>query len=86
MGLCYAGLGLRQECVQAFERARGLAPNDPDVLFNLGLAYEDVARRPGWPPPRRPCRIGDAAALYRRVLELAPSYQAAKDRLKEIGD
>ena len=27
----------------------------------------------------------EAIALYRRVLELAPSYQAARDRLKGLG-
>jgi tetratricopeptide (TPR) repeat protein len=60
--------------VRVLQRARGLAPNDPDVLFNLGLAYEDAAGELG-------SGRQDAIALYQRVLELAPTYQAARERL-----
>jgi tetratricopeptide (TPR) repeat protein len=80
LGLCYGAMGQPQECVQTLERARGLAPNDPDVLYNLGLAYEDVAEGGAAGDAVR----SDAAALYRRVLALAPAYQAAKDRLAEL--
>jgi tetratricopeptide (TPR) repeat protein len=80
LGLCYAGLGRRADCVQILERARGLAPNDPDVLFNLGLAYEDAAAAAGGETDTR----DDAVALYRRVLELAPTYQAARERLDAL--
>jgi tetratricopeptide (TPR) repeat protein len=80
MGMCQAATGRPQECLRTFERARSLAPNDPDVLYNLGLAYEDAAA------------VGEggvstdhAVDLYRRVLQLAPEYQAARDRLKALG-
>ena len=79
LGLCHAALGRRRECVQVLERARSLAPNDPEVLYNLGLAYEDAASESGGSPG-----IDDAIALYRRVLELAPTYKAARDRLDAL--
>ena len=78
--MCHASLGRPKDCVRAFEQARRLAPNDPDVLYNLGLAYEDVAAA-----GEGPIGPDEAIALYRRVLELAPSYQAARDRLKGLG-
>jgi tetratricopeptide (TPR) repeat protein len=79
LGLCYAALGRRRECVQALQRARSLAPNDPDVLYNLGLAYEDAAEGEDGQTA-----YNQAAALYRRVLELAPAYKAARERLDAL--
>jgi tetratricopeptide (TPR) repeat protein len=79
LGLCHAAVGRRRECVQVLERARSLAPNDPDVLYNLGLAYEDAASEGGGHPS-----IDSAIALYRRVLDLAPTYKAARDRLDAL--
>ncbi len=80
LGMCYAALGRTEECRRAFEQARRLAPNDPDVLFNLGLAYEDADD-----DGEGAVSTGDAVALYRRVLRLAPSYDPARRRLGELG-
>ena len=89
LGMCYAALGRPADCLRVFERARRLAPNDPDVLFNLGLAYEDAAAigRDGAPETAGNGTVGtdDAVALYLRVLELAPSYEAARERLEALG-
>jgi tetratricopeptide (TPR) repeat protein len=88
LGMCYAALGRPADCLRVFERARRLAPNDPDVLFNLGLAYEDAAATgPDEPAAadEQTVSTDDAVALYRRVLDLAPSYQGARDRLEALG-
>jgi tetratricopeptide (TPR) repeat protein len=77
--MCQAALDAPAECLRAFERARRLAPNDPDVLFNLGLAYEDAAS-----VSDGAVDLGEAASLYRRVLELAPGYEAARKRLDAL--
>ena len=79
LGMCYAALGRPDDCRRAFERARRLAPNDPDVLFNLGLAYEDAAASSDGAVD-----LGEAASLYRRVLQLAPGYEAARKRLDAL--
>jgi len=86
LGMCYAALGRPDDCLRVFERARRLAPNDPDVLFNLGLAYEDAAAsgQDESDADTRTVTTDDAVALYRRVLELAPSYKGARDRLKAL--
>ncbi|MCX5672810.1 MAG: tetratricopeptide repeat protein, partial [Planctomycetota bacterium] len=81
LGMCYAAMGRSKDCLRTFERARSLAPNDPDVLYNLGLAYEDAVAT-----GEVSVTEDDAVALYRRVLELAPTYQAAKDRLAALED
>jgi hypothetical protein len=49
------------------------------VLFNLGLAYEDAAS-----VSNGAVDLGEAASLYRRVLELAPGYEAASKRLDAL--
>jgi tetratricopeptide (TPR) repeat protein len=79
IGMCQAALDAPAACLRAFERARSLAPNDPDVLFNLGLAYEDAAS-----VSDGAVDLGEAASLYRRVLELAPGYEAARKRLDAL--
>jgi hypothetical protein len=72
-------MGRDKECARTLEQVRNLARNDPDVLYNLGLAYEEASERSGGKVPAR-----EASALYRRVLELAPTYRAARDRLKAM--
>jgi len=81
LGMCFAALGRPRECQRAFERARRLAPNDPDVLFNLGLAYEDAATAGDGA-----VTVDDAVALYRRALDLAPTYEPARRRLETLGE
>ena len=79
LGMCQGAQGRTKECLRSFELARAIAPNDPDVLYNLGLAYEDTAA--GAKDARA---VHEAVALYQRVLELAPKYQGARERLQAL--
>lgn len=74
-GLGVANLGLGQVTAASgwLEQAYGLDSTDPDVTFNLGLAYD------------RGGRSGEAAAMYQHYLDIAPRGRArplAEERLR----
>lgn len=53
----------------AFERAKELAPDDPDVL----LGYAASLLQPSETPGGDPIVSADAAAIYQKLVELAPT-------------
>lgn len=58
--------GYWQEALFRFERARTLAPGNPEVLNNLAVALEAVGR------------YDDALTTYKKALEVAPKNQTLR--------
>lgn len=57
--------GKFEAAIAQFEEALKETPQNPDVLYNLALAYEDASR------------LDDALTTYNRVLNLEPTYVPA---------
>lgn len=57
--------GKFEAAIVQFEEALKETPQNPDVLYNLALAYEDAGR------------LDDALTTYNRVLNLEPTYVPA---------
>ncbi|MFQ5667060.1 MAG: tetratricopeptide repeat protein [Candidatus Binatia bacterium] len=64
LGVANLGLGRASTAATWLEAAYAHAPNNPDVVVNLGLSYDRLGR------------AAQAAALYRRYLRIAPSGDA----------
>jgi len=58
------------DAIAAFERARGIRPDQAPVHYNLGLAYQRAGR------PQ------DAQTAFRAALEVDPSYEKAREALE----
>ncbi len=65
----HAGLGQAREAEQLFQRAVGLAPNEPEAHFQFGVFYDSRQQH------------AKAAERFRKVLSLAPSDPQAYDYL-----
>ena len=75
LGAATLALGQAPEAVGWLEQALALAPNEPDVVFNLALAYDRSER------PR------DARRLYQHYLDIAARGRArrfAEERLQRL--
>jgi Flp pilus assembly protein TadD len=73
LGVGNLGLGQVTAAIGWLEQAYGLDSTDPDVTFNLGLAYD------------RNGRSGEAAGMYQHYLDIAPRGRArplAEERLR----
>ncbi len=62
------------EAAAAFEHSLRLKPGDPDVLYNLGIAYLKLG----------PERLGDAERSYRAAVELRPKELEFRVALAEL--
>lgn len=65
-GMLLGGLGDNAGAAAAFERASSLAPKDPIIWFNLGLARMRAGNRAA------------AVTAFRKALELKPDFEEAR--------
>jgi tetratricopeptide (TPR) repeat protein len=75
LGVANLGLGQVTAAIGWLEQAYGLDAADPDVTFNLGLAYD------------RSGRSREAVAMYQHYLDIAPRGRAqalAEERLRVL--
>lgn len=68
-GVKAARRGYWQEALTRFQRADSLTPNNPEILNNVAVALEAVAR------------YDDALAIYERALSLDPNDQNLRRNL-----
>jgi tetratricopeptide (TPR) repeat protein len=61
------------EALATLERGAASHPQSPDLHYRIGRLLEGRGRR------------AEAAASYRRVLELSPGRQDAADGLRRVG-
>ena len=69
--LLHAG-GAVREALGHYERAHELDPTDATILFNLGVAHDDLRHD------------DEAVSAYRRALELAPRFADARFNLASV--
>jgi len=67
LGNAYYELDALDAARAHLDKARGLAPKDPQVFLLLGMVHQSAARK------------DDAIAAYQRYLELAPNGKFARD-------
>jgi O-antigen ligase len=72
LGDVYLAAGRYGAAIEELERAVALVPPHAGVRFSLGLAYEKAGR------------LADAEAAFRKVLELDPQKQEAKEALERL--
>jgi len=63
--------GMDEEALETYERARRLRPLHVNVLFNLGVLYEDIGKN------------RKAIQIYKTILEDKPTHSRAKLFLKD---
>jgi tetratricopeptide (TPR) repeat protein len=62
------------EAINKFKAALKLKPDDPQMYFQLGLAYEGA------------CFINEAKEMFRKTLELDGSSKEAAEHLDRLTD
>jgi len=75
LGRVYARLGRTDEAEREFELAAEAEKDPAAHHYRLGLLIERF----------HPERLGDAAAEYRRALQLRPGYATAQEALRRVG-
>ena len=75
LGRTYARLGRMEEAEREFELAAEAEKDPAAHHYRLGLLIERF----------HPERLGDAAAEYRRALQLRPGYATAQEALRRVG-
>ena len=76
-GLAYAKKGEYDRAIQDHDQAIKLNPKDADAYYNRGNAYENY---------RNEIFITQAIEDYRKALELNPSHELARNKLKALGE
>jgi Flp pilus assembly protein TadD len=70
-GQTYANLGQFSEAIRQYKEATKLKEDDPDMFYDLGVAYTKLAQ------------YDAAAAAFSKSLEIDPDYYRAQDALDE---
>jgi len=70
-GQTYANLGNYSEAIRQYREATKLKNDDPDIYYDLGVAYTKLAQ------------YDQAAAAFSKSLEIDPDYYRAQDGLDE---
>jgi Flp pilus assembly protein TadD len=70
-GQTYANLGQFSEAIRHYKEATKLKEDDPDMFYDLGVAYTKLAQ------------YDAAAAAFSKSLEIDPDYYRAQDGLDE---
>ena len=71
LGQTYANLGQFSEAIRHYKEATKLKEDDPDMFYDLGVAYTKLAH------------YDAAAAAFSKSLEIDPDYYRAQDGLDE---
>ena len=79
--------GALYHAIDLFERALKIAPDDPITLFNLALAYEELAksverRSEGYHEQKD--LIDKAIEIYQKVLDIDHKNVQAKERMTKL--
>ena len=75
LGRVYARMGRTAEAEQEFQLAADAEQDPAAHHYRLGLLIERF----------HPERLADAAAEYRRALQLRPGYATAQEALRRVG-
>ncbi len=60
------------EAIKIWKKALKLSPADPQIWYNMGIAYESLND------------LNNAKNCFQKVLELQPDNKQAKEHLEEI--
>ncbi len=72
-GVKFAGENNNEAAVAAFKKAADVAPNDANILYNLGYVYCKAGR------------VDEGKALLMRVLQSNPGHAEARSLLAQLG-
>jgi tetratricopeptide (TPR) repeat protein len=61
-----------EEAVKIWERALKLSPNDSQIYYNMGIAYESLNQ------------LDKAKECFKKTVEIEPENQQAKQHLEKI--
>ena len=71
-GKFYFVNGKFDKAIEEFNKALKLNPNDPEIYYNLGLAYESKSK------------LDEARKMYEKAVEINPNYSLAKQHLSKL--
>ncbi|MDI6640735.1 MAG: tetratricopeptide repeat protein [Elusimicrobiota bacterium] len=60
------------KAIEEFKKALKFNPNDPEIYYNLGLAYESKGE------------LDEARKMYEKAVEINPNYSLAKEHLSKL--
>lgn len=83
LGIIYGKMGLLDQSIQQLRKSLDISPRDPITMFNLALAYEELAKKKEQRAEGKELRV-KAIETYRKVLDLEPDNTRAKDRIEKI--
>ncbi len=70
---CYSRNGRLKELVGTMEKTSEAEPNNADIVFNLGLLYQGLARPKEGPAPANAAELnGKADKAFQKAIKLAP--------------
>jgi len=72
VGKFYFVNGKFDKAIEEFNKAVKLNPKDPEIYYNLGLAYESKSE------------LDEARKMYGKAVEINPNYSLAKEHLSKL--
>lgn len=71
LAMYYSFIGLHQEALTVLKKAVGIDPQDPEICYNLGVAYAKSGR------------YDEAIASWESVLRIDPDFENARNYINQ---